>query len=309
MIPLGVTNTPGPAAEKRDGRKLAVWSQSVDPHVLLSGVTGGGKTSTVRYLCRALLAGGFRLACLDGKSSGVFLPLRGRDGIVGVADTRRQWTRLTQVVEHQRAEFNQQLVAYRAGKTDTPPQPVHIAIVVDELVDIADACGNDVIGPLSRIARMGREAGVVIVASVLRPDVADSIPSLVRDQLTARLLLGHPSQQAARMMFGDQAKRARQVSQQTSTPGRGVALLGSRPYLVQVPFQPDPAAGGKAAGWLPPHATEPASLDLEEQAISRARELRRAGHTYPDVAAALTSEGHRISEDEIRHGLARQQPT
>lgn len=282
---IGVTDD-GPHTETHDGMPFAVWDK--DPHLLLAGSTGAGKSATVRWLARSLLASGYRVAGFDGKGSGAMRPLEGRERIVGVADTRAEWTELIGRVKAEMDEYYDQLRAYRSGR-GPQPEPVRIAVLADELVDIIEQTKNTLFrDPVSAIARMGREADIRIVASVLRPDVAEALPGLVKAQMRARVALGTPTPQTGQMLFEDNWAKVRAVMDTGYVPGRGVALLSGRACRVQLPWVADPSDGEN--GWLPPLTA--IGAPRRGDVAARAAALRQGGASYRVIAETLIAEGY-----------------
>jgi hypothetical protein len=280
VILLGVTESHTPRAVRVRGAKglaFVGWNLKSVPHLLMCGETGNGKTAAMRYLTRSVRDGitahgkGIAQLGFDGKGAGNLSYLDNREGVVGVGNTAREWVDLVKMGD---AEMRRRYDAIRAWRTGDAPKPYFADIWVlhiDELVDICAECGDAFIDPLGRIARLGRECGVHLVASVLRPDVAESIPGLIRAQLNGRLYLGALHDfQTAQMMFGDQAKKAQRLSDdEDDVPGRGIARFG-RMFKVQLPYTEDPAedrAGGEL--WLPRRLATVTHLPTDQPARER----------------------------------------
>lgn len=288
---VGVTNT-GAGTVTVDGHPFAVWRHGLDPHLLVCGPSGTGKTVTMRWFALALIHAGYDVAFADGKSGGSFAPFAGRERVLGVADEPGEWVDMIQLVQREMQSRFTALRAWRYGTAERP-ETRPVAFVADELVDICRMSGKDFVDPLGEVVRMGREANGRVLASVLRPDVAEALPGLVRDSLSARVFLGAPSQTAARMMFDDKAKRAREVGE-AGVRGRGVALLGGRVHRIQIPFFD---ADGPGREMLPPvrdGLTAFEEMVTSGQSLhSRIAELRAEGIDYKTVAQRLNADGHR----------------
>lgn len=258
-----------------DGINWAPWDRTIDAHILAAGSTGRGKTTMLRWLIYSLILNakarsrGVQIGALDGKGAGNLAFLENRVGVLGKGgfDEPDEWT---QVVNSVKAEMDKRYGQLRRWNKnswrqdpDAYPEPVwddDVILVVDELVDIANIAGDDVIEPLSQICRQGREAGITVVCSVLRPDTVASLPGLVRDQLTARILLGAITEQtSARMVFQDDWRAARAIAGTGDgrIPGRGVVRLGDEMFRIQIPLTKRPAKDPRdAALWLPPRLPE-----------------------------------------------------
>jgi hypothetical protein len=259
---IGATEPNSPGSVVVDGLSFAAWSWRHDPHLLMAGSTGAGKTAAQRWLTRALVAttrtSGRRmqLVGIDGKGAGSLAYLHNRLDVIGVGDEPAEWVDLIRQVQ---AEMNRRYAAMRAwrrGDTERRPYLEHdIGIVVDELVDIRDTAGDTFMEPFAQVVRLGREAGIHVASSVLRPDVTDSLPGLIRASHSARLMLGTlHDETTAKMLFTTRwrAALAASTDDDGSIAGRGIAMVAGRIYRVQIPWVPDPADDPASSGWLPP---------------------------------------------------------
>ena len=280
---LGVTeschhpNTCRHHTKTADGINWAPWDRTIDAHILAAGSTGRGKTTMLRWLIYSLILNakvrgrGVTIGALDGKGAGNLAFLENRRGVLGDRDggfdDPDEWISVVNSVKAEMIKRYGELRRWNKNAwredPETYPEPVwddDVILVVDELVDIANIAGDDVIEPLSQICRQGREAGITVVCSVLRPDTVASLPGLVRDQLTARILLGSITEQtSARMIFQDDWRSARAISGTSDgrVPGRGVARLGDEMFRIQIPLTKRPAKDPRdAALWLPPRLPE-----------------------------------------------------
>lgn len=227
-------------AERHDGATFAAWRHRVNPHMLVCGPSGAGKTATMRWFIVALLQAGYDLVIIDGKGGGAFAGLANLERVLMVAEDPGDWLEATYLVRDEMRTRYSALRAWRYGKGD-PPDVRPIAFVVDELEDVCTVAGAKFTDPLFEIARMGREAGGRILASILRPDTS-TIPGKVRDSFTGRVFMGTLSHTSGLMMFDDKADEARKASAGASDiPGRGVAMLAGRIHPIQVPWVADPA--------------------------------------------------------------------
>jgi len=275
LVLLAATEGHHRSAVTVDRQPFAGWSRRSDPHLLVAGATGNGKTSMLRWLTRALHdaaeANGrkFELALLDGKGAGNGAYLANREGTIGVADEPSEWVELSEHVADKMHERYVQLRDWRYGRAPKPRWDSDIVVIVDELVDIQAIAGDQVLGPLGKIARLGREGGCTVVSSVLRPDTAEALPGIIRAQHTGRLLLGAlEDHDAAKMMFGSRwrAAWAASAAEDAGIAGRGIARLGGHIYRVQLPYVPDPAENRAAADlWLPPRIAAVHDLDEARQ--------------------------------------------
>lgn len=279
-----------------DGARFAAWDHR-DPHALLAGASGSGKTSTVRAIGLAFLQAGFDTAFLDCKGAGSFQGFAGREGVLGVADTPGEWCDLAGLVDREMADRYAAMLAHRRGRGD-PPRLRPVALVADELVDGIDMCGENLSKPIERTVRMGRQGGGRVLVSLLRADVATGLSGLVKRSLTARIYLGHPDPTEIAMMFPGAAQHVKLLAEDMAfPPGRGIALLGGSLHRVQLPDMPDPFESSVAASLLPPMRSEPSPFERitarNESVSNRIAMLRGQGFDFKQVAQRLNADGYR----------------
>lgn len=232
------------------------------------------------------------MGAIDGKSAGTLAPLKGRDGVVGVADEPNEWVDLAADISDEMNRNYREIREHRYGR-GSPPAPMRTALVCDELIDAIDLCGSKLSTPVERIVRMGRQTDCRAVVSLLRPDTAEGLSGLARRSLTARLYLGRlEDPQEAEMIFPGRGKRARELAAEAAfPPGRAVGLFGGRLRLVQLPWPGDPPADEL----LPPKVDKSDVLDVTREparaAAERAAELHRDGVSDAEIANRMSREG------------------
>lgn len=157
-------------------------------HILAVGMTGSGKSSTLRVLAAwALLRPDWTVEAWDGKWGASAAPYRGRARVLADLDA---------IVDRLHDLVTRELPA-RARLVDRP----HLAIVLDEtrLVRmLPEAALKDLITAIET----GRELGVHFWFGVQDPKT-DVIPSAVRDQFTLKLAHRLQNSEAAQVVFKD----------------------------------------------------------------------------------------------------------
>jgi hypothetical protein len=151
-------------------------------HIAVIGMTGSGKSSTIRVLgAWALAAPGWYLEAWDGKWGASVRPYRGKcpvlDTIPDIED------RLRDLVERE--------LPTRAMMADPP----HLALIMDESRLLNELSGP-ALGDLVTLIQTGRELGVHCWFGLQDPK-ADSIPTAIRDQFTCKLVHMLQNQEAA----------------------------------------------------------------------------------------------------------------
>jgi len=186
------------------GRRGALWTDLAElPHMLVGGMTGGGKSVFLRqaltHLALDYSPQDVKLVLIDLKG-GVELAHFAElpHAIVPVADTIASAAEALTTV---RAELDDRLADLRkSGLTDIavwretrqqPPWP-RILVVVDEVAELtirelgqdkeAQAAQKAALSKLAEIARLGRAVGIHLLLSTQRPD-ADAVPGQLKANL------------------------------------------------------------------------------------------------------------------------------
>jgi S-DNA-T family DNA segregation ATPase FtsK/SpoIIIE len=260
-----------------DGAPLLLRLPSPDvAHVLVAGTTGSGKTALVQTMIVSLAMNHRRsqlqLALIDPKGR-AFEELAALPHllcpIVSQADRAIQTLReMTNLMEQR-------------DRTRTI-EPC-VVIVIDELADLAQTGGSEVIDLAGRLVQRGRQAGVHVIAATQKPS-SSIIGPLVKANFPVRLVGRVVSSEDARVAAGVGGTRAERLS------GHGdfVAVSGSGIIRFQAAFiAPDEMrsiarqlAEGKRRDEIAPE-TEPTSsrkvtaLEANDVLKSALRQLRR----------------------------------
>ncbi|WP_394614522.1 hypothetical protein JNUCC0626_32205 [Lentzea sp. JNUCC 0626] len=239
-IPLGVTDEDSATGiyEERDKTTGDVLVRHpllmYDPgesekHLLVVGGTGAGKSHFTRGLVARSLRGGWfpgGAFLFDGKSSSDYIPFEGREGVHCVAREPEEWLEnLQRVSAMMRARYEED-AEYQRGNRPKPHHPLYL-VVLEEVQEIRSVLGPKVLDPiLQQLSRQLRASGGRLVVVTQRPDAEDAIPGAVRDMLEYRIVLGYVSPIGARMVLGEDWRRAVDEYGAEPIPGRGLALIG-----------------------------------------------------------------------------------
>ena len=290
-----------------EDHEAACWNQKLQPHMLVAGETGSGKTVLLRTLLTRAVVKGFEARVCDPKRT-EFAGFRGWPGVSVVAT---QIEDIIAVVEHTYHEMDQRntiIEATRApgykGRKITPADFAPILLIMDEAREFIDranalwrASGNrgtehPVIEMFRSITRIGRTARIHLVTGIQRPD-AKVFGGEARDQYGARASLGALSMDGARMMYGSSA-HGRDVPDEIK--GRATADLGFGPQEIQVPWTPDPGdrdGDNTARDW---------ELLAELRAAAERGQVNRRPHvnvetTLAEVQPYLAGLPHTVHDD------------
>ncbi len=304
---------PAPAPNAGRGRQLpegwhsalvapVVWrvgSPCPNPHLLVVGDHGAGKSTVLRGLIGQALARGQQVAVIDVEHTEGFEDVRGRPGVRGVVEDPARalelldWAGLEceRRAERKRAELaavenadTTDIPVIRVPSPDAAPgdpagEPDRIEhtdalwLCIDGLPELIDAAARlgrtDVEDMLAALARKARYADVLLLATA-RTDRVLGLRGALRSQLTVRVAMGALDSACSTALFGGTLELggSRQLP-----PGRGYVRVGSGPVIrLQAPYV---APGAMAhtrpvevvAKVTPPEqGTEPAEVAAEPAA-------------------------------------------
>ncbi|MDX1521591.1 MAG: DNA translocase FtsK [Anaerolineae bacterium] len=169
------------------------------PHLLIGGTTGSGKSVCLNTMIAGLLCRHspqqIQLLLIDplqielshfGGIPHLLVPVVSRtDQVIDalnavINEMERRFTNLSKLGVRDVAAYNQQ-----AAHTNRPPIP-YIAIFLDNLTDLMQAAGKEVTQALTRIAAMGRSAGIHLVIATQRSNV-DVVTGALKANAPARI--------------------------------------------------------------------------------------------------------------------------
>ena len=190
------------------------WAPAIQPHLLMSGTTGSGKTSTTHAIVGTVTRWGWPVWVLDGKRI-EFLAFRTWPNVQIVASTIEQQVALIRRVV-QVVEYRYRLIEEgKAKPADFEP----LLVVLDEYSEFVatllawypsvkakgDPTRPPSLGEAASLVRTARVARVHLVSTMQRPDVAlfgDRAGGETRSNFGQRISMGRLDMQAAMMMWG-----------------------------------------------------------------------------------------------------------
>ncbi|MFK4816915.1 FtsK/SpoIIIE domain-containing protein [Lactococcus petauri] len=201
--------------DKKLGLKLmngVYWNYESDPHLLIAGGTGGGKTVLLMSLLSALARVG-RVSICDPKRSD-FVGLMDvpvfKDRVF--IDKESMMNCLRQAVEFmdQRYDTMTSHPEYKPGKRYSdyglPPD----FILFDEwaafIASLSYQEYDEVIQWVTQIVLKGRASGVFLILAMQRPD-GEYLKTALRDNFMKRLAVGRLTASGYRMIFGDENEK------------------------------------------------------------------------------------------------------
>lgn len=192
------------------GNRSALGMPVAGMHSLVAGMTGAGKSTTLR----ALLAGAsyepdVAIVGIDPKRGTEFAGWRPR--ATAIARTPEESADVLEAVVALMLERYDRLAGEQVTEWTVTPESPALLVAVDELAELLD-CGDKTLEDrcgraLRSLLRMGRAAGVSVAAATQRPS-SESIPTDIRDSFGFRVGHALMSIEATKMVFGAAAESA-----------------------------------------------------------------------------------------------------
>ena len=189
------------------------WDYIEEPHLLIGGGTGGGKTVVLMTIIYALAKIGFVDIC-DPKNSDLAglkkIPVFHGRVYTSKEDIIQCFKENVAFME-KRYELMSNSPKFQAGKNFTHYDMTPKFILVDEWaalmakIDRDYSLQSELMEYLSQLVLEGRQAGVFIIFAMQRPD-GEFIKTALRDNFMKRLSVGHLEATGYDMMFGDANK-------------------------------------------------------------------------------------------------------
>lgn len=223
------------------------WNLNNNPHALIAGSTGGGKTYFLFYLLYCFLSKKIDVYVCDPKHSDLFMARRKLKNYNFYCESspNRMAMNIRKVKEFMLERYKRIDENGKIGRVYSDLSLKPIILMVDEFGSFLTSCDSntkkEVLANLRQIIFQGRQAGVFVILSTQKPD-ADTIPTDIRDQLGLRAVLGNLTKEGYRMVFGSNS----QDSYQTNESGSGYIYLDtmntSIPIIFKAPFIEDLAS-------------------------------------------------------------------
>lgn len=269
------------------------WYFDKDPHLLLGGGTGGGKTFTILSLIYALCRVGEMEIC-DPKNSDLMalgkLPMFAGKVHTGKTDIVNC---LKNAVELMNARFEMMNNSpdYKMGKNYAYYGLKPKFIVIDEFAAFKAELANDystdgeVDEYLTQLILKARQCGIFLIVAMQRPD-GEFIKTALRDNFMFRMSVGRLSETGILMIFGDENKN-KNFKYVEKIDGQKVYGRG---YVAQ--------GGSVAREFYSPQV--PIDFDFIEEFIKISKELG-----YEDVPKEVQEEvSQKISKHVDKEALA-----
>ncbi|WP_251713335.1 FtsK/SpoIIIE domain-containing protein [Lactococcus ileimucosae] len=201
--------------DKKLGVKLmngVYWNYEADPHLLIAGGTGGGKTVLLMSLLSALARVGQVDIC-DPKRSD-FVGLKDvpvfKDRVFIDKESMMNCLREAVVFMDQRYDVMTSHSEYKPGKRYSDYGLFPKFILFDEwaafIASLTYQEYEEVVQSVTQIVLKGRASGVFLILAMQRPD-GEYLKTALRDNFMKRLAVGRLTAMGYRMIFGDENEK------------------------------------------------------------------------------------------------------
>ena len=227
--------------------KDVVWDFIEEPHLLIGGGTGGGKTILLMSIIYALAKVGFIDIC-DPKNSDLAglkkIPVFHGRVFTSKEDIIQCFRENVEFMER-RYELMSTSPKFQAGKNFAYYGMKPKFILVDEWAALIAKIDRDyslqaeVTECLTQLVLEGRQAGVYVIFAMQRPD-GEFVKTALRDNFMKRLSVGHLESTGYDMMFGDanKAKEFKKLDKINGVKVKGRGYIANNGDLAGEFFSP-----------------------------------------------------------------------
>lgn len=218
------------------------WDIKRQPHALVCGVSGGGKTTYIFYLLIELLKMKSTLYICDPKAS----DLGSLKHILGEEFVATESNHISRVIRQAKEEMANRYKTYKDNPENFKFGASYVDYKLNPLFIIFDEMGafraaadkknySETMANLTEIVLKGREMGVFVILSTQQAN-SNNIPTELRENLSMRVALGNIGTEGYRMIFGESNNNVQSIS---TTGGAYIYLDGlgwDSPKQFEAPF-------------------------------------------------------------------------
>lgn len=218
------------------------WDIKRQPHALVCGVSGGGKTTYIFYLLIELLKMKSTLYICDPKAS----DLGSLKHILGDEFVATESNHISRVIRQAKEEMANRYKTYKDNPENFKFGASYVDYKLNPLFIIFDEMGafraaadkknySETMANLTEIVLKGREMGVFVILSTQQAN-SNNIPTELRENLSMRVALGNIGNEGYRMIFGESNDSVQSIS---TTGGAYIYLDGlgwDSPKQFEAPF-------------------------------------------------------------------------
>ncbi|WP_167815242.1 helicase HerA-like domain-containing protein [Sporolactobacillus shoreae] len=189
--------------------EFKAWDFVKNPHAIICGATGSGKTTMVYEMMLFFAHQGADLFIADPKRSdlsGLKYWIPNSDS--SVVNTPGQIAKMTSRLVNLMNDRYENFFSSKHGKRGQNYISYNlrpIVLIFDEIASFMamdKKIAKEVEDHLKQIIMMGRQAGIYVILSTQKP-MAEAVPTAIRDQMGLRIALGKMSKSGYHMTLGD----------------------------------------------------------------------------------------------------------
>lgn len=215
------------AGKSRNGWET--YDMAVNPHLLISGETGSGKSVALRAILTTLIevcGDRIQLYCADLKRSEFHIF---RDIALEVAVNKDELrTVLKKILKEMDRRGKRLDAAGEAHIDDLPNPPPYIVLAIDEVSLLRRE--KDIMADVEDISSIGRALGVFLILSMQRPD-SKVLEGALKNNLTVRMAFRQSDEINSRIALGSGEAADIRMSQR----GR-MYMKGEELKMIQMPY-------------------------------------------------------------------------
>jgi hypothetical protein len=192
------TRGPGiPFAVGVDGEPIA-YDPTLDPHLLLAGLTGAGKSCLAQALVYGALVRAWQVYVIDPVKSGADYQFA-RDRCHGFACTATEATALLRAVYAEVARRKELNAAHGVGSyRELPDPPPHLLVLIDEFTSLV---GRDPVPPRTDDPELEAERDLIEAANHARIEIGVFAGKIAREARSSGVTLALGTQKLSAKML------------------------------------------------------------------------------------------------------------
>lgn len=214
------------------------WDFRKVPHLLITGITGSGKTTLACWVIKSLVSQGVRVIYCDPKND---LSMK---NFIDSLPTARYVSGIGEILDDitsiEKEMRDRQNELEKVGVDEYDFEPIYL--IVDELVAYQKISDRNTYNTATRligsIVTMGRGKRVYCGLIMQRPDTS-FIDGVTRENLGCRIAMGQQSSTAYEMIFGEEFRKVKNRNRQIGSGLIYRTAVDSRPREFIAPYVTD----------------------------------------------------------------------